>query len=93
MRSGTQIRLQMKKRTSVVNFNLEIELERELNKARIVARRDDSSEIARVAAANASGVRVNHSARLYHSNEIADRIGEVDVVEEIENFGAEFDIS
>ena len=63
---------------------LEIELKRELNQPRVVACLGDAAEISRVedltsARVNARGV------------EIAVRVGEVDLVEKIEELGAELD--
>src|SRR5437764_14928160 len=76
--------------TNKLITNSEIELHRELNDARVIARRDDASEIAGVD--YQTGVRINAAARRRDGVEVADRVGKVHVIEEIEELGAELDV-
>src|SRR5438094_9624924 len=65
----------------------EIELHRELNDARVVARRDDASEIAW-----ADDLSGRTEVCCWYGVEVADRIGKVYLIEEIEELGAEFEV-
>ena len=66
-----------------------IELQSELDQPWIVARRGDATEISRVASDLASR-RIERCRR--DGVEVADRICEIDVIEEVEELGAEFDV-
>ncbi len=63
----------------------EIELQGELNQPRVIARRGDAAEIAGVN--NLSGVLINGG-----GVEVADGVIEVDVIEQVEELGAELDV-
>ena len=67
----------------------EIELQSKLNQPRIVAGRVDAAEIPRI---DDSAIRINAAAGCRQRVEVADRVGKVDVIEEIEELGAEFDV-
>ena len=62
----------------------------QLNEPRIVAGRDDASEVAGIG--YAAGVRVDAAPGRCDHVEVADRIIEVYVVEEIEELGAKFKV-
>ena len=64
---------------------LEVELQCKLNQPRVVARRCDAAEVAGIDDLTSSGIN-------YSGVEIADRIGKVYVVEEIEELGAELNV-
>ena len=63
---------------------LEIELQRELENSRIVACRDDASEVAGIE--DLPGHGINFAARGKQSVEVADRVGEVRMIEQIVEF-------
>ena len=73
--------------TNKLITNSEIELHRELNDARVIARRDDASEIAW-----ADDLSGRTEVCCWYGVEVADRIGKVYLIEEIEELGAEFDV-
>ena len=73
--------------TNKLITNSEIELHRELNDARVIARRDDASEIAW-----ADDLSGRIEVCCWYGVEVADRIGKVYLIEEIEELGAEFDV-
>ena len=73
--------------TNKLITNSEIELHRELNDARVVARRNDASEIAWV-----DDLSGRIEACCWYGVEVADRIGKVHLIEQVEDFCAEFDI-
>ncbi len=73
--------------TNKLITNSEIELHRELNDARVVARRDDASEIAW-----ADDLSGRTEVCCWYGVEVADRVGKVYLIEEIEELGAEFDV-
>ena len=58
-----------------------------MNDARVVARRDDASEIAW-----ADDLSSRTEVCCWYGVEVADRIGKVYLIEEIEELGAEFDV-
>ena len=66
-----------------------IEAQCELNQPRVVARRDDAPEIAGIPD-NLTGIRVNSGGG--NCVEVADRVGEVDVVEQVEELSAELNV-
>ncbi len=66
--------------------SLEIELQCELNQPRVIACRVDAPEVARIN--NLSGGLIN----AMDGVEVADRVGEVDLVEEVEELCAELDV-
>ena len=70
----------------------EIELQRKLQEARVVAGRDDFAKIARVVAADTSGIRINRTPGCRDGGEVADRICKVDRVEKIKKVSTEFDV-
>src|SRR5260370_31222390 len=69
----------------------EVELQGELEDARVVARGDYATEVARIE--DPPGHGVNFAARSKQSVEVADRIGKIRVIEQIEEFSAKFDIA
>ena len=74
-------------------FNaLKVEFDCKLYNSRVVAGRDDFSEIAGTARCDLTCVWINFTAGLSDGVEVTDRIGEVDVVHEIEKLGTEFDV-
>ena len=73
--------------TNKLITNSEIELHRELNDARVIARRDDASEIAW-----ADDLSGRTEVCCWYGVEVADRVGKVYLIEEIEELGAEFDV-
>ena len=82
-------RLRLKK--VIVFFRVsEIIFQSELNYPRVIAGRDDLAEVAGVVD-DASGVWVDRPAGLCDRVEVADGVGEIDIVEEIERFTADFD--
>ena len=69
----------------------EIEFQCELNEPRVIARRGDAPEIARIIVPNdPPGAWID--ARGGHGVEVADRIGEVNMIEEVEELGAELQV-
>src|SRR6266478_1403973 len=72
-------------------MSLKIELQRELEDSGVVACRDDASKVARIE--NLSRCWVNAAARGKEGVEVADRISEVRVIEQIEELSAKFDIA
>ena len=73
--------------TNKLITNSEIELHRELNDARVIARRDNASEIAW-----ADDLSGRTEVCCWYGVEVADRVGKVYLIEEIEELGAEFDV-
>src|SRR6266851_2184352 len=69
----------------------EVELQRELEDARVVARGDYATEVARIE--DPPGHGVNFAAGGKQSVEVADRIGKIRVIEQIEEFSAKFEIA
>jgi len=65
-----------------------VELQRELDDSRVVAGRDDPPEISRID--DPTGPLINAAGR--DGVEVANRIGEVYVVEQVEEFSAELDL-
>src|SRR6266481_1791413 len=68
-----------------------VELQTKLNNPWIVARGDDAAEVASIE--DLPGRGVNAAARGNESIQVADRIGEVRVIEQIEEFSAKFEIA
>ena len=73
--------------TNKLITNSEIELHRELNDARVIARRDDASEIA--CADDLSG---RTEVCCWYGVEVADRVRKVHVIEQIEELRAELEV-
>jgi len=69
---------------------LVIKLEGELNESRVVTSRGDAAEVTGLD--DLSGVRIDAAPGCSNSVGVADQIGEVHVIEDIEKLGAEFDI-
>ena len=73
--------------TNKLITNSEIELHRELNDARVIARRDDASEIAW-----ADDLSGRTEVCCWYGVEVADRVGKVYLIEEIEELRAELEV-
>src|SRR5947209_6613920 len=69
---------------------LKIQFQGELNESRVITRRDDPPEIACTAGNDLAGVLINAGRR--NGVEVADRICKIDVIEEVEELGAELDV-
>src|SRR5260370_42498779 len=70
---------------------LEVELQGELKNSRVVARRDDASKVTRIE--DLPRCWVNAAARGDEGIQVADWIGEVRVIEQIEELSAKFEIA
>src|SRR5205823_9116042 len=78
-------------RLSLQRSFLEVELQHELNEPGVVARRNDSPEITWTE--NLASIRVELSPGGDCGVQVADRIGKVHLIEQVEEFRAKFDIS
>src|SRR5688500_6864970 len=62
----------------------------ELNESRVVTRRNNAAEVAWIG--NLAAARINRAAGRFDSIEIADRVGEIDPVKEIEELRTQLEI-
>ena len=68
---------------------LVVELQDELDEARVVTRRCDASKVPGTHNLASSGIKAS---RRGDCVEVADGIGEIDVVKQVEHFGAKLDV-